>query len=179
MIIFSFLLTSSGVKKVNLNGFDKNLEYELVNLVQYVKLKTLTNFLNPSINLNGNVIELENESLTFTSGSIYIVYKQNITLRVAQMSLPGIERSGEIMIPWNAFIAALQAVGLVNFDYNAGKLILKTDIFQLKEAGKSEEIIIMPPNRQDTLTGNTYQRIPVKDSAMKPKKYVIPKHLVK
>jgi len=172
-------LTSSGVKKVNLNGFDKNLEFELVDLVQYVKLVTLSNFLNPKININEYVLELDNESMTFATGSIYIVYKQHNTLRVAQMSQPCITRSGEILIPWNAFITALQGIDLVNFDYNAGKLILKTNIFQLNEAGKSEEIIVMPPHRQDSSTGNTYQRIPVKDSIEKPKKYVIPKLLVK
>ena len=177
--MFSFFLTSSGIKKVNLNGFDKNLEFELIDLVQYLKLETLSNFLNPKIIINEFVLELEDESMTFTPGSIFIVYKQNLTLRVAQMSQPGIERSGEILIPWNAFITALQGIDLVNFDYKVGKLILKTNIFQLNEAGKSEKVIMIPPNRQDTLIGNTYQRIPVKDSAENPNKYIIPKWLVK
>ncbi len=179
MITFSLLLTSSGIKKVNLNGFDKNLEFELVDLVQYVKLNVLSNFLNPKININEYVLELDDESMTFAISSIYVVYKQHHTLRVAQMSQPCKSRSGEILIPWNAFITALQGIGIINFDYNVGKLILETNIFQINEAEKSEKIIVIPPNRQDTLTGNTYQRIPVKDSAENPKKYVIPKHLVK
>jgi len=197
-----FIIPVTGISSsnsVNINGSDKQVNFHTINSIVYIEINELSNlFSNEAANEESQII-LEKESLKFASGSFFVVYDNKIKLRVAQMSLPCIEKNGRLLIPWITFLNSMQGIGLMNFNSKNNKYHIITDLFQSKNKFKEENLVIEPPKilAKDTIIEHNsksdipdYQNIPVRsknskvnteisDSVTNPTKYIIPKGLVK
>ena len=183
---------------VNMNDSDKHVNFQEINSILYIDISELSNLFSNEAENEGSQIVLEMESLKFASGSFFVVYDNKIKLRVAQMSLPCIEKNGRLLIPWLSFLNSMQLIGLMNYNSIDDKYNIVTDVFKRKSILKNEKHVIDKPKilAKDTIfNNNSKSDIPdykstnkakntkviseISDSVSSPTKYIIPKGLVK
>ena len=183
---------------VNMNDSDKHINFQEINSILYIDISELSNLFSNEAENEGSQIVLEMESLKFASGSFFVVYDNKIKLRVAQMSLPCIEKNGRLLIPWLSFLNSMKLIGLMNYNSIDDKYNIVTDLFKRKSILKNEKLVIDKPKilAKDTIfNNNSKSDIPdykstnkakntkviseISDSVSSPTKYIIPKGLVK
>lgn len=202
MFLLLFINICNISANVIIDGINKNIKFQTINSIKYINLSDLSNLLNVNSKIANNQLEFDKEILKFASGSFFIVYENDTKMRVAQMTLPCIEKNNEFLIPWSAFLTSLQGIGLINFEIINNKYIIKSNIFITKKEPKKEivketkKIQITPKqnniieeqilqdetiNLVNETTGNP-QKIRsevVDDTTQQPRKYIIPKGLKK
>jgi hypothetical protein len=197
-MLLIFLLPIYGMSadtSVNINGNDKQVNFQTINSIVYIDIIELTNLLSSDASYELSKILLNKESLKFASGSLFVVYDNGIKLRVAQMSLPCIEKNDKLQIPWISFVNSMQGIGLLNFNSNHNKYYIVSDIFKNQNKSKKETIVNDEAKsiaKDTTIKQETnsvihdYIEFPdntsktkIIDSVKNPMKYTIPKGLVK
>lgn len=197
----AFLSHSKAVEiSININGIEQHIPFQTINSTNYIEIQHLALILNKNAISETTIIDVKKEKLKFAAGSFFVVYEKDEKLRVAQMSLPCIEKSTQIIIPWEAFLNSMQGINLLSYNIKFGKYTIKTELFSPKTVKPKSMVIIKDVAKPDsTLIKNktNVKRVEAEikkqynkdslvnhqsniiDTITSPQKYIIPKGLVK
>ncbi len=183
---------------IRINETEKQIPYQTINSINYIEVKTLALILNQRAIAESTIVNFENETLKFASGSFFVAYEKDSKLRVSQMSLPCLEKNS-VLIPWDAFINSMQGINLLSYTKKYGKYILNTEIFvektiqpkpilkmnkdtisevpKVMHQGKIQTNILKAEDSK-LIDSSNFQSHEI-DANTAPPKYIIPKGLVK